>query len=188
MDHTVSYRFDRADYIALLRAQRAVGVLTRRFGRWGRYACFGLFFVALINLNIILSWSFNPVVDLLASVIAFVIIVLVAPVGEWLGERLLSLCIFPRYSVADKELTITFADDGIRSQYSGMEGKLPWSSVVGIYQTDDYLFLSISRAEMIVVPRRALPSPGAAVELAHYIRSKVGTAAAGPPTAASKSS
>jgi hypothetical protein len=156
----------------------ARGAIGRRFGRWGRYVCFGLFFVALINLDNILSWSFDPEIDLLTSVIAFVILVLVAPVGEWLAERALSLWIFPRYAAAHQEITLIFADDGIRSQHSGMEGKFPWSAVTGVYETEDYLFLAISRAEMLVVPRRALPSPDDAAALAHYIKSKVTTTAA----------
>jgi YcxB-like protein len=178
MDHTVTYRFGRADYIALLRAQRSLSVLNR-FGRWGRYACFGLFFVVLINLSNISSWSFDPALDLITSAIAFALIVLVAPVGELIADRILSLLVFPRFSVANKDLTLTFADDGIRSQHGGMEGKIPWSAVKRILETKDHLFLSISRAENMVVPRRALPSPDAAVELAHYIRSEVDAAAGG---------
>jgi hypothetical protein len=179
MDHTVTYRFGRADYIALLRAHRTQGFVGRHFGRWGRYVCFGLFFVAVVFLINMPNWSFDfDEVDLIVYSVTFVIIVLMAPVGEFLAWRVLSLFIFPRYSVANKDLTVTFADDGIRSQHSGMEGKIPWSTVTRVLETKDYLFLPISRAEMIVVPRRALPSDDAAAELAHYIRSKVGTPAA----------
>jgi len=178
MDHSVTYCFGRADYIALLRAQRSLGVF-HRFGRWGRYACFGFFCVALVNLTNILSWSFDPVVDLTLSFIVFVIILLAAPLGEFLADRVLSLWVFPRFSVANKDLTLTFADDGIRSQYGGMEGKIPWGSVKRVLETKDYLFLSISRAEKVVVPRRAVASPAAAAELAQYIRSKAGAAAGG---------
>jgi hypothetical protein len=178
MDHTVTYRFGRADYIALLRAQRSLSALNR-FGRWGRYAGFGLFFVVLINLDNILSWSFDPAVDLTMSVIVFVLIVLVAPLGEFLADRLLSLWIFPRFSVANKDVTLTFADDGIRTQHGGMEGKIPWSSVKRLLQTKDHLFLSVSRAENVVVPRRALPSDDAAAELGNYIRSRLNAVKAG---------
>jgi hypothetical protein len=174
MDHTVTYRYGRADYIALLRALRSQGLIGRRFGRWGRYVCFGLFFVALILLIGILSRSFDPEVELLMAGIGFVIIVLTAPVGEFLADRGLALCIFPRFSAANKNIQLTFTDDGIRAQHDGMEGKLPWGSVKRILETDDYVFLPISRAEMVVVPRRALPSAAAAAELTNYIRSKVG--------------
>lgn len=177
MDHTVTYRVGRADYIAMLRARRPLGAL----GRWGRPVGYGLFFVVLINLINVLSGSLEPDLEvvLATSVFAFVFIGLCALGGDWLKERVLSRRIFPRYSVANKDLTITFADDGIRSQHSGMEAKFPWSAVTSILETKDYLFLPISRAETIVVPKRALPSPDAAAKLAHYIRSKVATDPAG---------
>jgi hypothetical protein len=176
MDHTVTYRYDRNDYIALLRAQRSLGLLGR-LGRWGRYACFALFFVVLINLLDFSSGSFD-LPDLITSGLVFVAIFLAAPLGEFIGERVLARWIFPRFSAANKDITLTFGDDGIHSKYGGMEGRLPWQSLVRILETENYLFLSISRAETIVVPRRALPSPAAAEELAHYIRSKVDAAAA----------
>ena len=178
MDHTVTYRYGRDDYIALLRAQRSRSLLGR-LGRWGRYACFALFFVVLINLLDILSRSFDWSVDLITSGVVFLVMLLAAPLGEFLGEHALSRWIFPRYSMANKDITLTFGEDGIHSKYGGMEGRIPWQSVVHILETKDYLFLSISRAEMILVPRRALPSPDAAAELAHYIRSKVDVAAIG---------
>jgi len=171
MDHTVTYRYGRNDYIALIRAQRSLSLLGR-LGRWGRYACFGLFFVVLINLLGVLSWSFDLQVDLITSGIVFLIMVLTPPLGEFLGDRALARWIFPRYSAANKDVTLTFGDDGIRSKYGDLEGRIPWPSVVHILATKDYPFLSISRAEVIVVPRLALPSPHAAAELAHYIRSK----------------
>ncbi len=172
MDHPVTYRYDRNDYIELLRAQRSLSMLGR-LGRWGRYACFALFFVVLLNLLDVLSGSFDLPVDLMASGLVFVAMFLAAPLGEFLGERALARWIFPRFSLADKEVTLTFGEDGIRSEYGGMEGRMPWQSVLHMLETENYLFLSISRAEMIIVPRRALPSPAAAAELAHYIRSKV---------------
>jgi len=180
MDYTVTYRFGRADYVALLQAHRSQGFISRRFGRWGRYICFGLFFVVLVDLMNISSGTFDlDYPDLITSGIVFVIIVLVAPVGEYFGWRALSFFVFPRFSVANKDLTLTFTDSGIQTQQSGMEGKFPWCAVKSVLETKDYLFLPISRAEMVVVPRRALPSPAAAAELAHYIRSKVGATAAG---------
>lgn len=178
MDHTVTYRFDRADYIALLKARRSISALSR-FGRWGRYACFGLFFVVLVNLGNLLSWSFDPLIDGVTSAVVFVLIILMAPLGEWIGDRVLSRWVFPRFAVANKELTIAFADDGLHTRNSGgVEGKFPWSSVTRIFETKDYLYLWISRAEAIVVPRRALSSDDAAAALATYIRSKVPAASA----------
>jgi YcxB-like protein len=177
MDHTVTYRFGSDDYIALIRAHRSLGALGR-FGRWGRYVCFGLFSVALINLFNYESWSYQPIVALILSGIMFLIVVLVAPVGEFLGEWGLAWWMFPRQSIANKDCTLAFDDDGIRSKYGDIEGRIPWRSITRILETKDRFFLSISRAEMIPVPKRALGSPDAVAELGHYIRSKIDTAAA----------
>jgi hypothetical protein len=178
MDHTVTYRFGRNDYIALLRGNRVQG-LFGRFGRWGRYAFFGLIAVVLINVINILLWSFDTEVILIVSAIMFVIVCAVAPIGEFLGEQLLSLWMFPRLSVANKDITLNFNDDGIASKYGDVEARMPWRTIVHILETDDCLYLSVNRAEMVLVPHRALPSPGAVTELAHYIRLKVEAAAAG---------
>jgi YcxB-like protein len=177
MDQTVTYRFGRADYIALLKARRSLSVFSR-FGRWGRYVCYGLFFVGLINLNNVLSWTFDPLIDGAASAVAFVVVVLMAPVGEWAADRILSLWVFPRFVVANKEITIAFADDGLHTKNGGMEGKIPWSAVTRVLETKDHLYLWISRAETIIVPRRALASDDAAAALAAYIKSKVPAAPA----------
>jgi hypothetical protein len=175
MDHTVTYRFGRRDYIAALKANRALSMLGR-FGRWGRYACFALFFVVLINLINIGSWSFD-VVTLIVSAIMFVVMLIVAPLGEATADQLLSRLRFPQLSVANKECTLVFGEEGIRSNYGGIEGRVPWRAIVRILETNDYLLLVISRAEVILVPQRALPSADAAAELAHYIRAKVEAAA-----------
>ena len=178
MGHTVTYRYGRDDYIALLRAQRALGPLGR-FGRWGRYACFALFLVVIVDLiNYEGTWSQPLVVTLVVSGLLFVIAMLVAPIGEFLADQFLGRWMFPRHSVANKDVTLEFADDGVHSRYSVMQGLIPWPSINRIFDTEDHIFLSISRAEMMVVPKRALPSADAAAELQHYIRSKIGAAAA----------
>lgn len=177
MDHTVTFRIGRGDYIAALKANRALGPFGR-FGRWGRYAGFALFFVVLINLINIGSWSFDAV-TIIVSAIMFVVVLIVAPIGEAIADQLLSRLRFPQLSMANKECTLVFGEDGIHSNYGGMEGRLPWRAIVRVLQSKDYLFLAISRAEVILVPRRALPSADAAAELAHYIKSKVDAAAGG---------
>jgi hypothetical protein len=60
-----------------------------------------------------------------------------------------------------------------------MEGRISWPSIVRILQTTDYLFLALSRAEMLVVPKRATPSADAFTDLARYVRGKVDTSVAG---------
>jgi hypothetical protein len=178
VDHTVSYRFGRDDYIALLRAHRSLSLLGR-FGRWGRYACFGVFFVVLINLFNYELWPDEPTVALILSAIIFAIAVLVAPIGEFIAERGLALWIFPRQSMANKDCTLAFDNDGIRSKYGDIEGRVPWRAITRFLETKDHFFLPISRMEMVLVPKRALPSADAVAELGHYMQSKIAAATSG---------
>jgi hypothetical protein len=177
MDRRVTYRFGRNDYIALLRANRAMGRLGR-LGRWGRAALFSLVLVALSTAVSYDSLLHDPVPILLLDVVLFGVLFLVAPIGERLGEWALARWIFPRYSVAEKELTLELGDEGIRSQIGAIESRIPWSSIVRAMATGDYLFLSLSRAEMIAVPERATSSPEAFAELVRYVNARVGAPAA----------
>ena len=49
-----------------------------------------------------------------------------------------------------------------------------------VIETKDGLFLALSRAELIQVPRRALPSAAAFADLAGQVRTKVAASIAGP--------
>jgi hypothetical protein len=178
MDQTVIYRFGPADYIALIRASRSTGPLGR-LGRWGRAMLFGLLIVALVIIFSYDSLSAGFWPGLMVYALVLVVVTLVAPFGEYLGERLMAAWLFPRYSVANKELTLTLDDDGIRSKLGEIEGRVSWRSIVRIIETKDYLFLAVSRAEMLVVPKRALASAEAFAGLARYARMKVDASAAG---------
>jgi hypothetical protein len=179
MDDTVTYRYGWPDYFAMQQAHFSLSPLGR-LGRWRKYL-FGAAFVLLYNLTNLLWGSFDLVVDLIVSAIVFLIGVLGAVIGEFASKMFFVLWtkfLFPRLSVADKDCRLSFGEDGIVSKYGDIEGRLPWRSITNILETNDYLFLSISRLEMILVPRRALPSDDAAAALAAYIRSKVAAAAA----------
>ena len=177
MNHTISYRFGRNDYIAMLRANRSIGPLGR-LGRWGRAILFGLLATALV-----IVYSYDalwgvPWLVLGATAIVFVMVVLVAPAGEYLGELLLARWMFPRYSIADKDVTLELDEQDIRSKIGGNEGRLSWRSIVRVIETPDGLYLALSRAELIAIPRRALPSADAFADLARQMREKVRASAA----------
>ncbi len=177
MDYTVTYRFGRDDYLALLRAYRLGGPFGR-IGRWGRYVCFGLMVVVLANLFVLEPWN-DPVVALIASALLMVLVFVGAPIGEFLGERVLLQLRFPKLSAANKDCTLVFGDDGIRTKYGDIEGRMPWRSITHMVTNKAYIYLPISRAEAVLVPKRALPSPDAVADLEHYIRSRLDATAAG---------
>jgi YcxB-like protein len=176
MDHTIVYRFGRDDYIALLRASRSSGPL----GRPGRAALFGLLVAVLAMAANYDSLLRDPWPWLAMGGIVLVIMVLVAPVGEYLGERLMASWMFPRYSVADKDVTLRFGEQDLRSRVGGNEGRVSWRSIVRVLETEDGLFLALSGAELIAVPKRALPSAAAFADLARQVRAKVDASTAGP--------
>jgi hypothetical protein len=111
--------------------------------------------------------------------IVLVIMMLVAPAGEYLGERLMAYWLYPRYSVANKDVMLEFGDQDVRSRVGGNEGRVPWRSIVRVIETQDGLFLALSRAELIAVPKRALPSSDAFAGLARQLRAKVDASMAG---------
>jgi hypothetical protein len=172
MDHTICYRFERDDYIAMLRASRSIGPLGR-LGRWGRAALFGLLAAALVIVYSYDSLWGVPWLVLGVCAIVFVMATLVAPLGQHLGELLLARWMFPRYSIAGKDVTLELDDHDIRSKAGGNEGRVSWRSIVRAIETKDGLYLALSRVELIVIPRRVLPSADAFAELARAVREKL---------------
>ena len=177
MEHAITYRFGPADYIALIRARRSIGLLGR-LGRRGRAVLFGLLLVGLLIVFSGDAVSHAPWLVLTVGAIVFVLMVLAALVGEYLGERLMARWWFPRYSVANKDVTLELGDEGVHSMAGGIEGRVAWRSITRVFETKDFLLLALSRAEMIVVPKRAVASADAFAALARYVRTKVDVAAA----------
>jgi hypothetical protein len=173
MEQTIAYRFGPEDYVAVLRASRSVGPFGR-LGRWGRAMLFGLLIAGLAIAFGRDSASNAPGAVLVAGAVVFAVVTLVAPIGEYLGERLMVRWWFPRYSVANKDVTLEFGDQDLRSKVGGNEGRISWRSIVRVIETRDGLFLALSRAELLAVPERALPSAEAFAGLARQVRAKVG--------------
>jgi hypothetical protein len=179
MEQTIAYRFGPDDYIALLRASRSIGPFGR-LGRWGRAALFGLVIGGLVIVFSYDALLAAPGLVLVAATIVFAVVTPVAPIGEYLAERLMARWLFPRYSFANKDVTLELGEQDIRSRIEGSEGRISWRSIIRVIETKDGLFLALSRAELIQLPRRALPSAAAFAELAGEVRSKVAASIAGP--------
>jgi len=179
MEQTIAYRFGADDYIALLRASRSIGRFGR-LGRWGRAALFGVLMGGLVIVFSYDSLRAAPGLVLGVGAVAFALMTPVAPVGEYLAEQLMARWLFPRYSFADKDVTLELGEQGIRSRVGGNEGRISWRSIIRVIETKDGLFLALSRAELLQVPRRALPSGAAFADLARQVRTKVAAPVAGP--------
>jgi hypothetical protein len=172
MNHTIAYRYVRDDYIAMLRASRSIGPLGR-LGRWGRAMLLGMLAVALVIVYSYDSLWGVPWLVLGVCAVVLVMAILVAPVGEYLGELVLARWMFPRYSIAGKDVTLELDEQDIRSKAGGNAGRVSWRSIARVIETEDGLYLALSRAELIAIPRRALPSADAFADLARQIREKV---------------
>ena len=99
-----------------------------------------------------------------------------------LGERLMARWLFPRYSIANKDVTLEFGDQDVRSRVGGNEGRISWRAFVRVIETKDGLFLALSRAELLAVPKRALPTADAFAGLARQVRAKLDVSIAGRQT------
>jgi hypothetical protein len=180
MDQTISYRFGPDDYSALVRARRSIGPLGR-LGSWGRGMRLGLLLGLLgagqwVISHYDLLWV-DPwrvlIVGTILFVFMLVLMILVAPVGEHLSEWVATRWHFPQSSIANKDVTLEFGDQGVRSKVGGIEGRFSWPSFVRVIETEDGLFLALSRAELLAVPRRALPSADAFAALVRQVRARL---------------
>ncbi len=179
MEQTIAYRFGPDDYIAMLRASRSIGPLGR-LGRWGRAALFGVLIGGMVIVFSYDTLLAAPGLVVAAATVVFALVTAVAPLGEFLAERLMARWLFPRYSFANKDVTLELGEQDIRSKVGGNEGRISWRSILRVIETKDGLFLALSRAELIQVPRRALPSAAAFADLAGQVRGKVAASVAGP--------
>src|SRR5450631_2325121 len=93
MDQTISYRFGPDDYSALVRARRSIGSLGR-FGTRGRGMRLGLL-LGLLGAGQWVISHYDPlwvdpwrvlIVGAILFVFMLVLMILVAPIGERLGE------------------------------------------------------------------------------------------------------
>jgi hypothetical protein len=186
MDQTISYRFGRDDYSALVRARRSIGPLGR-LGTRGRGLRLGLLLGLLgagqwVVSRFDLLWV-DPWHVLIVGTILFVfmllLMILVAPVGERLGDWAAARWQFPQSSIANKDVTLEFGEEGIRSKVGGVEGRFSWPSFARVIETRDGLFLALSRTELLAVPRRALPSAEAFAGLVRQVRARLDASTAG---------
>jgi hypothetical protein len=71
------------------------------------------------------------------------------------------------------DVTLELDDQDVRSKVGENEGRISWRSIARVIETKDGLFLALSRAELLAVPKRALPSADAFADLARHVRAKI---------------
>lgn len=176
MAFVVSYTYSYEDYLALIRARRALGMF-RGVGGVQHYILAAIAFVLV--LGGLTDWSTASYADLVTP--RSLAIVLGGIGGLWvlmalinfLFESVIYRLIFRRYALANADLAITVDDDGIRWSAKGVAGNLGWAVMKGVYLGKDHVFVFISKIEGLGFPRRGLP-PGASFdELVSFLRSRV---------------
>ena len=63
---------------------------------------------------------------------------------------------FAKLSEEERRGTYTFTEDGFAWTLGRVPGKLPWSAVTKIHDSEDYLFLLTSGARAHIIPKRSL--------------------------------
>jgi len=173
MAYVLTYINSFDDYVAMIQAKRLSG----RAGFYGPYIAMTLFFLAFVVLGHI--WDGGSIVSLfnaetmlliLAGMLA--VIVLVALIN-YIFLRGIYRLVFRRFALSGKELTIKLDDEGLHWQGNGFSGACHWSKVQRVVETKDRLFLFISKAEGLLVPRRAVKSDQEFGERVAHVRSHV---------------
>jgi hypothetical protein len=64
---------------------------------------------------------------------------------------------FGSLAVANRRVTLTFAEDALSGDVEGTHSTVPWTNFIARIETPDAVFLKIGRWEALTVPRRAFP-------------------------------
>jgi len=80
---------------------------------------------------------------------------------DFLFDRVIMALLFKRYSIADKQVEVTLADDGISTRREGQSGHATWSTVkdLTILRDRSAVALWLGKIEGIVLPAASFSSP-----------------------------
>jgi hypothetical protein len=92
----------------------------------------------------------------------------------WLLEWLIVRLAYGRLAVRGADLVLKFEADGIHWSMASHSGTYGWAGVRDIVRTPHRIFLFISKAEGVVLPRRAFASENAFVETVRYVETRTG--------------
>jgi len=161
---TAHYRFSLADYLALTDA------MYRRSWRRGTLIVL-LWLVIVVTIMGLISDSWaqfwqalSDLVHLNGAPLYFYALVAVIPaVVVFMPQlrRLQARRIYSWNAIADLEIGLQINAIGVHTTMPGRSSQTQWSAVRGMKLTATHMFLTVSRREAIVVPRRAFASEAA---------------------------
>jgi hypothetical protein len=177
MAHVVTYTYSFDDYLALIRARRAMGL----FGRYATVIRYILFVVTfLLVLAALTDWNATSLNDLANPETALIIVGGMIAIAAFITlvdlffDRVLYRLVFRRFALANTELTVTLDEGGIAWKGRGISANTAWPMVKRIYVGSDRLFVFFSKIEALVLPARSLPSEAAFRDLVDYVRRRIG--------------
>lgn len=177
MAHVVTYTYFFDDYLALIRARRAMGA----FGRYATVIRYFLFVVTfLLVLAALTDWNTASLSGLANTETAMIIVGGMIGIAAFitlidlLFDRVIYRLVFRRFALANSELTITVDEDGIAWKGRGITANTAWPMVKRICVGNDRLFIFFSKIEALVLPARSLPSEAAFRDLVDYVRHRIG--------------
>ncbi|WP_243369131.1 YcxB family protein [Microvirga solisilvae] len=175
---SITYTLLFEDFVALNKAALRNGPPRSLF--WAAYLTFmtGIFLLAIIGTGLWLDgWkslelfkrsSFQS--NLLRIYPA---VILLAVVINLVGRQLNWRWTFKRRSISNKEITLSFSEEGLQSSVSDFEGKASWAAIKRVYPSKAHLILFISKLEGFVIPRRAFQSDEAFDTFVIYAKERV---------------
>lgn len=177
---TLSYRYLRSDFVAMSLALSRPSLAKRLLVVGGYYAF-------LVAIAYALIWWHGPkgltplnlVPELPLWAWIFVIVasaLLLAP--HWLLTSPMAAMIFSSNAVANQQLEFTLNERGISTRVIDLEitSQIGWAAVQRLIETRHGLFLTISRREALVLPRRSFDGTGNYDAIKGFIASQTGKA------------
>lgn len=177
MAHVVTYTYSFDDYLALIRARRAMGA----FGRYATVIRYILFVVTfLLVLAALTDWNASSLGDFANAETAMLIVGGMIAIAAFITlvdlffDRVLYRLVFRRFALANSELTVSVDDNGIAWKGRDITANTAWPMVKRIYVGNDRLFIFFSKIEGLVLPARSLPSEAAFRDLVEFVRRHMG--------------
>jgi hypothetical protein len=175
MSITVAYTFGFADYVELVQARRG-------FRRWvvcvARIAFMNVVFVAVVATASVLVTGAGPFAlfdrdSLPELAVCAGVLTLLGLLIDWNTERRRPRRSFGQMAIRDESLMFELGEAIVASARRA-SGRTEWAAVVRAVETDHGLFLFVSEAEAILLPRRALATSAEYDALRALVLDKVG--------------
>ena len=177
----VRYKMQRGDYVAL----------TRTMGRKSprrtalEIAAYVLAVILAIGLAAGTLEAAGPVLGMIASLrapwwlypllVAGPLLTLLHP--HYLG--LIAAIVYRRNAIADRDVVLEFSGAAIEGGMTGISSRVGWTAVQSLIETPTHLFITVSRREALIVPRRAFGHDEEFRTLLGFIRARVAASVAG---------